>query len=336
MQQHKKTAVVLMNLGGPSEMAAIKPFLFNFFMDKNIIQLPLPFRYMLAQWIAWSRSKGAAKEAYGKLGGKSPLLYHTQQQAAALETVLQQEGKQTQVFVSMRYWHPMSDEVVQQVKAYQPDEIILLPLYPQYSTTTFFSSVQDWHVSARKHGLTVKTSEACCYPEEVGFIAASVENIRAVLKDAPKNVRLLFSAHGLPEKIIQQGDPYQKHCEATAAAIVKALNIEGLDWTLCYQSKVGRLKWIGPSIDEELERAAADKIGVVVYPCAFVSEHVETLVELDMEYAHRAKHVLNLPYFGRAQTVSTHPAFITGLKNLVHATLAQGVKEKSCPCVKGS
>jgi ferrochelatase len=316
-----KTAIVLLNLGGPSDPSAIKPFLFNFFMDKNIIAAPLPVRYLVAKWISYSRGSGAAKDAYAPLGGKSPLLQNTQAQARALE-----EKTGHKVFVCMRYWHPMAKDVVAEVKNYNPDKIILLPLYPQFSTTTTFSAFENWHLAAKRAGLFIPTEEIGCYPMLPGFIKASAANIRAQLERAPLKTRVLFSAHGLPEKVIEGGDPYQWQCEQTAEAIVKELNIPDLDWQICYQSRVGPLKWIGPSTEEALEKAAHDKVGVVIYPHAFVSEHVETLVEIDREYRHKAEE-MGIPYFAKAETAGTHPDFIVGLADLVKT----GRPKRICP-----
>jgi ferrochelatase len=313
-----KIAVVLLNLGGPAQEADIAPFLFNFFMDKNIISAPLPLRYLIAKWIAYSRSRGAALTAYTHLGGKSPLLQNTQAQAAALEKLLRARGIEAKVFVSMRYWQPMAAAVALQVQEYQPDQIILLPLYPQYSTTTTGSSFQNWQAVADQIGLKTPTAKICGYPDHAGFIKASAVLIQNEIKIAPARVRLLFSAHGLPEKIIKAGDPYQAQCEQTAAAIVAELGIVGLDWQICYQSRVGRLKWITPSTEDALEQAASDRMSVVIYPLAFVSEHIETLVEIDIEYRERAK-AMGIPYFGRVPTVGTHPLFIEGLADLILA-----------------
>lgn len=313
----KKTAVVLFNLGGPDSKESIEPFLFNFFMDRNIVRLPLPFRYLLAKKISVSRSKNEANDSYGLLGHKSPLLENSKAQAEALEKTL---GKNFKIFVSMRYWHPMADEVVREVKNYAPDKIILLPLYPQFSTTTTRSSFLTWKVAANRAGLNTPTVEICCYPLNDGFIKASAENIKAayetVQNEGQKNIRILFSAHGLPEKIVRDGDPYQWQCEQAAEKIAQATDIENIDWQICYQSRVGRLKWIGPSLDEALTQAAQDKKTAIVYPHAFTQEHVETLVELDIEYKHKAE-TLGLPGYYRVPTVGTHPAFIDGLAAIV-------------------
>ncbi len=326
-----KTAVILFNLGGPSHAEAIRPFLFNFFMDKNIIPLPVPLRFLIAKYISWKRGKNEAKTSYDLLGGRSPLLENTLDQAAALEKVLGERfpdvNDDLRVFVSMRYWHPMAKDVVRDVEAFAPDKIVLLPLYPQFSTTTSFSSLEQWAGVANKTSLArVETSEICCYPRDPGFVKASADNIRTALSKAPAGTRLLFSAHGLPEKVIAGGDPYQWQCEETMKAIVEELAIPDLDYEICYQSRVGPMKWIGPSTDEALEKAARDGKGVVVYPHAFVSEHVETLVEIEMEYRHKAES-LNIPYFARVETASTHPAFINALADMV----INGKKARTCP-----
>ena len=333
-----KTAVVLLNLGGPLCEADIEPFLYNFFMDKNIIGAPLPIRWFIAKYISRTRSKGAARAAYEKLGFKSPLLENTQRQAESLQTELRAGGMDADVLVSMRYWHPLASEIIKKLNVLKPDRLILLPLYPQYSTTTTGSSLGDFwarvqeddgELHARWDDET-KVNTICCYPVQNGFIKASAANLRTEIAKAPAGTRILFSAHGLPEKIIASGDPYQYQCEKTAEAVVKELGIPDLDWQICYQSRVGPLKWIGPSTDEALEKAGRDKKGVILYPHAFVSEHVETLVEIDMEYRHKAEQ-LGLPYFAKAQTVGTHPAFISGWASLVTNAVTGNTCPKYCP-----
>lgn len=315
-----KVAVVLFNLGGPDQTKSIKPYLYNFFMDRNIIDLPLPLRWFVAQMISKRRGSGAALESYSQLGGKSPLLDNTRAQAQALEQKL---GEGFKVFVSMRYWHPLGRDVAAEVEAYQPDEIILLPLYPQFSTTTSFSSLQDWRRHSKQRARTI-----CCWPLNQDFILASADLVQKAYNQAPENTRLLFSAHGLPEKVIAKGDPYQWQCEQSAAAIAKAAGIK--DWQICYQSRVGPMKWIGPSTDQALEQAATDKKGVLIYPHAFVSEHVETLVEIEQEYRQRAKE-LGIKYFARVETVMTNDLFISGLAKLVHARLQGAPLQRLCP-----
>ena len=332
----KKLAVVLFNLGGPDALEAVRPFLFNLFNDPAIFRLPQPFRTLLAALVAKRRAK-IAVEIYRHLGGGSPILPNTEAQADALHRALG-GGPDVKVFIAMRYWHPFSAQTVSDVQDWGADEVLLLPLYPQFSTTTTASSVLAWRDAAKYLGFDAPTRSICCYPDEDGFIRATADAIRPVLEGARMHglPRLLLSAHGLPERIVQSGDPYQWQCERTAAAIVSALNIPGLDWALCYQSRVGRLKWIGPSTDSEIHRAGIDRVPLVVAPVAFVSEHSETLVEIEIEYRKMAADA-GVPHFSRIDTVGVAPDFIAGLARLVrHAqnaptALISGCGSRICP-----
>jgi len=321
----KKIAVVLFNLGGPDDLDAVQPFLFNLFNDPAIISLPNPFRWVLARFISKRRAP-IAKDIYRRIGGKSPLLELTQQQASALESELADLGE-VKCFIGMRYWHPMVLEAAERVQQFDPDQIILLPLYPQFSSTTTGSSLEAWDCASHLTGMTKKARAICCYPEEPGWIGSQVDLIKTTLDENrdgnPK--RILFSAHGLPKKIVDKGDPYPDQVECTVKAIVAELQKEIpdlLDWVICYQSRVGRLEWIGPSTDDELERAGKEGLGVVVVPVAFVSEHSETLVELDIEYRELAEKV-GVPTYWRVPAVGDHPKYISGLSNLVRQTLNQ-------------
>lgn len=322
----RKIAVILFNLGGPDSKASIKPFLMNFFMDKNIITAPLPIRFLLAKYISIKRSRGEAGDSYGELGDKSPLLENSQAQAKALEQQLNAaaDGNTYKVFISMRYWHPMAPQVVKDVQDWQADKLILLPLYPQFSTTTTWSSLENWKKALKGINYNPETSMICCYPEDKGFIEASANNIAKIYKQAleegHESVRVLFSAHGLPEKIVESGDPYQWQCEQTslkiAAKLKEKLGLETLDWQDCYQSRVGRLKWIGPSLDEALDKAIEQGKTVLIYPHAFTQEHVETLVELDIEYKEIALDKGIKGYY-RAETVGPHETYIASMKDMV-------------------
>jgi len=314
----RRLAVVLFNLGGPDRPEAVRPFLFNLFNDPSILRVPNPLRLMLATLISRRRARDAA-EIYDKLGGKSPLLENTRAQAEALAEALREPGdRDVRVVVAMRYWHPMSEEAALEVLDFDPDEIVLLPLYPQFSTTTTASSLRVWRQAARLVGVDRPTRMVCCYPTEPGFIEAKTALVRAAYDEAAVHgrPRVLLSAHGLPERIVKTGDPYQWQCERTAAAIVERLGVPDLDWVSCYQSRVGPLKWIGPSTDEEIERAGRDGVPTVVCPIAFVSEHSETLVEIELEYRELAA-ARGVPYFARVPAVGAHPAFIAGLAGLV-------------------
>lgn len=324
MPHPTRTAVVLFNLGGPDAPDAIRPFLFNLFYDPSIIRLPAPMRFVLANVIARRREK-PAREIYARLGGKSPLLENTQAQAAALEAALngaEAAGGEVRTFIAMRYWHPMSTETAAAVRDFAPDLVILLPLYPQWSTTTTASSLRVWSEAAEIVGLKAETRVVCCYPTEPGFIYAGATLAYRAYEEAARygRPRVLFSAHGLPKRVVAAGDPYQWQCERTARAIAGTLDIPNLDWLNCYQSRVGPLEWIGPSTDDEIRRAGRDRVPVIVVPIAFVSEHSETLVEIEIEYRHLAQQA-GVPYFARVPTVGTEPVFIDGLARLVRQVM---------------
>ncbi len=312
-----RVAVVLFNLGGPTSLDNVEPFLFNLFNDPAIIRVPSPFRYLLAKLIS-SRRAPVARAIYAKLGGSSPILGQTYSQASALQAALHDPAVHCEVFVVMRYSTPRALDVVEQVKRFRPNKVVLLPLYPQFSTTTSRSSLQDWAITAKQKKLKASTTALCCYPVNSGLISAHRDLIAETLKNLPANVkfRVLFSAHGLPQSVIRSGDPYQEQIGQTAQAIVEALEYPGLDWRICFQSRVGPMKWIGPSTEEEIRRAGSEGLAVVVVPVAFVSEHSETLVELDMEYATLASECGVSTYL-RVPAIGTHPAFIEGLAGLV-------------------
>lgn len=331
-----RIAVVLFNLGGPSSLEQVEPFLFNLFSDPAIIGLPNPLRWLVARLISKRRAP-IAREIYARMGGSSPILGQTYTQASALQSALQGSGHQVEVFVAMRYSAPRAADVAEQVRRFRPEHLILLPLYPQFSTTTSRSSIREWETEAKRARLSVPTTTLCCYPADTGFIEAYRDLLRQTIDGLPKGVtyRVLFSAHGLPERVVAGGDPYQVQVEQTAGAVVQALGIEGLDWRISYQSRVGPLKWIGPSTEDEIERAGQEGKALVVLPIAFVSEHSETLVELDIEYAERA-HEKGVPHYARVPAVGTHPAFVQGLANLVTAALGKtgtrsGPGQRLCP-----
>ena len=328
----ERLAVILFNLGGPDGPRAIEPFLFNLFNDAAIINAPSPLRWILAKFISRRRAPEARK-VFKNLGGKSPLLEETQAQADALACWLEDGAGKVRVFIAMRYWHPMSEETVEAVKAFGPDEIILLPLYPQYSTTTTASSLKEWHAQAAAQGLKCPTRAICCYPADPGLIRGQAALIGPAFAEA-KNYgrpRILFSAHGLPKKIVARGDPYPWQIEQTVQAIVEILDSPpdrpDFDWAVCYQSRIGPLQWIGPSIDEEILRAAGDRVPLVVVPVAFVSEHSETLVELDIQYRDLA-YKLEVPHYVRVPALGVQEDFVGGLAGLVEAVL--GNKEALC------
>ena len=326
VMQKTRLAVVLFNLGGPDVPASVRPFLVNLFSDPAILRVPFFVRPLLARIIAGARTKPATAN-YQILGGGSPLLRLTNDQAAALEAALPEFD--IKCFVAMRYWHPFSDTVAREVRAWAPDQVVLLPLYPQYSTTTTGSSLTAWREAAAAAGLVAPVTTLCCYHADPGYIAATAAGVRAAYDAATQSLagktklRVLFSAHGLPETIVKRGDPYQYQIERTVAATVRALAIPDLDWTICYQSRATPQKWLDPSTEHAIDEAAADQVAVLVVPIAFVSEHSETLVELDVEYRDLALEK-GVPGYFRAPAQNSDAAFIDSLAALVRGSVARG------------
>ena len=319
-----KLAVILFNLGGPDSPQAVEPFLRNLFSDPAIISLPALLRKPLARLVARRRAP-IAREIYEKIGGRSPILEETQAQARALESALEAPGREVRAFIAMRCWKPFADEAASAAKTWGADRIVLLPLYPQFSTTTTDSSFRDWERAAAAAGLTAPAARVCCYPFAQGFIDAEAGLIRRswVNRKADVDYRLLLSAHGLPKRVIAKGDPYQWQVEQTARAVVDKLGISGLDWRVTYQSRVGPLEWLTPSTDGEIRKGGAQGKGLIVAPIAFVSEHSETLVELDIEYARLAKDAGVRDYL-RVPAVSADRDFILALAGLVNRAIESG------------
>jgi ferrochelatase len=325
-----KKAVILFNLGGPDKLENVEPFLFNLFYDPAILNLPTFLRYPLAKLIS-NRRAPTAKKIYEELGGASPILKLTMDQSSSLENKLNDEDQNNEYkcFIVMRCWHPRAENVIHEVKDFNPDEVILLPLYPQYSAATSGSSIKEWNDVCKKNDYSVKTSIICCYPTETNFIDAHIDEIFKKIKDL-SNYKLIFSAHGLPEKNIKKGDPYQWQVEQSVNEIVNKMNIKNLDWILSYQSRVGPLKWIGPSTEDVIVENS--KIGkkIALVPIAFVSEHSETLVELDIEYKELADKNGCVEYV-RIPALGVNVNFISSLSNLVINKEDNKLTENLCP-----
>jgi ferrochelatase len=340
-----KKAVILFNLGGPDKLENVEPFLFNLFNDPAILNLPTFLRYPLAKLIS-NRRAPVAKKIYAELGGSSPILKLTKEQSDALEIKLNrtQEEDEYKCFIIMRCWNPRAKDVIKDVQLYSPDEVVLMPLYPQYSAATSGSSIKEWKDVCKKNNYHVKTSTICCYPTDQNFISAHTKEITKKIKDL-KNFKLIFSAHGLPEKNIKKGDPYQWQVEQSVKKIVESLNDENLDWILSYQSRVGPLKWIGPSTETIIIENS--KIGkhIVLVPIAFVSEHSETLVELDIEYKEIAD-VNGCKNYTRVPALGINEDFIKAMSELIIRKNEYKINEnlyppkiqcpsnfKKCPCL---
>ena len=336
-----KKAVILFNLGGPDKPESVEPFLFNLFNDPAIINIPSIFRYPLAKFISKKRAP-IAKNIYKEIENKSPILELTQDQAKSLENNLSKEGDY-KCFVVMRYWHPRASDVIKKVREYDPEEIILLPLYPQYSASTSGSSTKEWSDLCKKENYYVKTKTICCYPTENNFIASHISLMTKVLKAIEdNNFKLIFSAHGLPKSKIKKGDPYQWQVEETVKKIMSNLENKNLNYVISYQSRAGPLEWIGPSTNEVIIKYSKEKRGIVIVPIAFVSEHSETLVELDIEYKKLAEKN-GCSFYKRVPALGIEKNFIKGLAELVLKQETRGNfvsplmcpnKYVKCPCLK--
>ncbi len=336
-----KKAVILFNLGGPDKLESVETFLFNLFNDPAIINIPSIFRYPLAKFISKKRAP-IAKNIYKEIGNKSPILELTQDQAKSLENNLSKKGDY-KCFVIMRCWHPRASDVIKKVREYNPEEIILLPLYPQYSASTSGSSINEWDDLCKKKNYHVKTKTICCYPTENNFIASHISLMTKVLKAIEdNNFKLIFSAHGLPKSKIKKGDPYQWQVEETVKKIMSNLEDENLNYIISYQSRVGPLKWIGPSTDKVIIKYSKEKKGIVIVPISFVSEHSETLVELDIEYKKLAEKN-GCSFYKRVAAPGTEENFIKGLTELVLKQETRGNfisslmcpnKYVKCPCLE--
>jgi ferrochelatase len=274
------------------------------------------------------------------MGGKSPILEETKTQAAAIEKSLEQETDDYKCFIVMRCWNPRAEDVIKKVKDFNPEQIILLPLYPQYSNATSGSSIKEWLDVCKKEDLKTETKIICCYPTEKDFILSYANLIKDKINMGNLvETTLIFSAHGLPENKIKKGDPYQWQVEQTVNELVKKISIKNLNYILSYQSRVGPLKWIGPSTDAVIKKEAQKNKIIIVVPVAFVSEHSETLVELDIEYKKLAVENGSKDYL-RVPAVTANQDFINSLKSsILEATNANRFtsslkcleKFKKCP-----
>ncbi|QED23500.1 ferrochelatase [Candidatus Deianiraea vastatrix] len=333
-----KACCIVFNLGGPNNLDEVEPFLMSLFFDKRIIPLhPIP-RFVIAKLISKLR-KNKAKNIYKLLGGKSPIGENTLNQAIALQNKLIKDYSYSgdksinwRVFYAMRHATPSLAEVLAQVAEFDPQHIVLMPLYPQYSTTTTESFFDIWHESI--NGLKspykgrAKVHKIIDYHDNFDFISSCSNLIFDYIQNNIKNLektRFLFSAHGLPQSIVDSGDPYQKQVEKSYELIVQSLEEMlkmRLDTRLCYQSKVGPKKWLTPSLETEIRACKTDDMDVCIFPIAFVSEHSETLVELDMEYLELAREIGIKNYF-RIPTLAVAPSFISCLGKLVYNSVAR-------------
>lgn len=337
-------AVVLLQLGGPDSLAAVEPFLYNLFSDPEIIDFPFArlARPTLARVISSRRAKHV-QQHYASIGGRSPIRERTEEQARALETELR-KTIDARVFVAMRYWHPLTQEAIDKISAQNFRELVLLPLYPQFSKTTTGSSLNEWrrrYAAAGKNGLSTKVVKE--FHQHPIYIDALVERINQGLErfsdatshdplrgasagssgaaDGATKVELVFSAHGVPISVIESGDPYQAQIEATIKSVMERGGWRNTH-RLCYQSRVGPGKWLRPSLEEELKSLAVQGTKkLLVIPIAFVSDHVETLSEIDIEARGLAVR-LGINQFEVMPALNDSPKFIQALAELVRQEIS--------------
>lgn len=316
-----RVGVLLLNLGGPDQLEDVRPFLFNLFSDPEIIRLPFPWLQRPLAWFISSMRFKKSQENYRLIGGGSPLRRITEEQAQALQAQLQQKGEEAQVYIGMRYWHPFTEEAIARIKRDRIERLVILPLYPQFSISTSGSSFRLlerlWAEDPvlQRIDYTVIPS----WYDRAGYLRAMADLIAQELDQFhnPDQVHVFFSAHGVPVSYVEEaGDPYQQEIEACTALIMKTLNRPN-PYTLAYQSRVGPVEWLQPYTENALEELANEGIkDLVVVPISFVSEHIETLQEIDMEYRELAEE-FGIENFHRVPALNTHPIFIADLADMV-------------------
>jgi ferrochelatase len=320
----RRVGVVLFQLGGPDTLAAIEPFLFNLFCDPDIIDFPFARigRRPLAKLISTTRAH-KVQHHYATIGGGSPIRRFTERQASALENKLAEQGLDVCCFVAMRYWHPFTREAIAQLQAAECDEIVLLPLYPQYSSTTTGSSLNEWNRLFRGNSPVHNVGPFYRHPM---YLDAVIEKIEGALErfPVPERTEIVFSAHSVPLSVIAKGDPYQRHIEETVQLLMRRGGWRNRH-RLCYQSKVGASKWLQPSLHRTLHDMAEDNVKeVCIVPVAFVSDHVETLGEIDHEARQQARR-LGFTQFEMSAGLNDSPKFISALAQLVVEALGEEV-----------
>jgi ferrochelatase len=318
-----KIGVVLFQLGGPDSLDSIEPFLYNLFCDPDIIDFPFAriARQPLAKLISMSRARHVAHH-YAEIGGRSPILEFTRRQAEALEAELGGDFD-ARVVVAMRYWHPFTDEAIAELAAHAPEQVVLLPLYPQYSKTTTGSSINEWNRRFHPNGWQPRVHVVSEFYEDAAYLDAVVSAVDRSLAnfEDPADVDIVFSAHSVPVAVIDAGDPYQRQIEHTVDLVW-----ERGGWSarrhLCYQSKVGASKWLRPSMHETVKNlAAAGSRNLLVVPISFVSDHVETLHEIDIEHREQARS-LGIENYRMVPGLNDSAAFIAALAGLVRQNVS--------------
>ena len=322
MTERKKASVVLFQLGGPDSSDAVEPFLYNLFCDPDIIDFFGAWfaRRPLARYIARKRA-GVVREHYDDIGGHSPIRLLTERQARALEAALAPHYD-AKCFIAMRYWNPLTAEAAAQVNAWNAPELVLLPMYPQYSFATTSSSLKEWKRVFHANGNAPRTHTVETFFDHPLYVQAVAEKIALSLThfDDPGGAHIVFSAHGLPLSLIERGDPYARQVEDTVRMVMQHGGWKNAH-SLCFQSKVGRRKWLSPSLTDTLEKlAGAGEKHLLVVPIAFVTEHIETLHEINIEAREQAEQ-LGVEQFEMMPAVGDSPTFIAALVDVVLRSL---------------
>jgi len=331
MTTAESTAIVLFNLGGPEDLAAVEPFLINLFSDREIIQLPggPGLQPLMARFIAKLRGP-SVRQNYGLIGGGSPQLRITRAQAAALEARLNHNGEagRHRVFIAMRYSQPSAADVLDAIGTAGIRRVVTLTLFPHFSRATTGSSRGAFEralAAPRWQGVPFDVTHIEQYAEDPGYLDAMAETVRDAWNTIPEDRRrqtvILFSAHGLPQRFIDQGDPYVSHIQMTMFGILERLDVSNR-YLLAYQSRTGPVRWLGPGTDETLAELGAQGVtDVLVVPLSFVSDHIETLYEVDLLFAKVARAAGITGYY-RPRALNTSPLFIDALARLVTGHLS--------------
>ena len=316
-----RTGVLLLNLGGPDQLEDVRPFLFNLFSDPEIIRLPFPWLQKPLAWMISSLRAKKSQENYRQIGGGSPLRRITEAQGQALEAQLAEKGEPAGIYIGMRYWHPFTEEAIARIKRDRIERLVILPLYPQFSISTSGSSFRLLEKLWQEDPILnrIDYTVISSWYQQPGYLQAMAELIAQELDQFanPDQVTIFFSAHGVPVSYVEEaGDPYQKEIEDCTAKIMQALNRSN-PHVLAYQSRVGPVEWLKPYTEDAIKELAAQGVqDLVVVPISFVSEHIETLEEIDIEYREIAEEA-GIHNFRRVPALNTHPVFIDGLANLV-------------------
>ena len=316
MTDSKPTALILLNMGGPDSLEAVEPFLYNLFSDRELIQLPAGalLQKPFAKIISHFRAKKVV-ENYRIIGGKSPLLEWTQKQAAGIAERLEN----VRPFVVMRYWHPFADQVVEEIKQAGIEKAVVLSMYPHYTGATTGSSVGDFKRAAAKHYPELDYRLIEDWYDWPGYLDSLANRVREGLEQfhdmLRDQVQILFSAHALPQKFIDRGDPYQQQVEATVRGVME--RVGDFSWRIAYQSRSGPVKWMEPGTEEMIQQlGAAGQQSLLMVPVSFVSDHIETLEEIDIQYRNLAAES-GFQHFHRAPSLNDHEDFLSAMAELV-------------------